>query len=285
LLFGHGGTAVEVIDDKALALPPLNLTLAKSMIERTRVCRQLRGYRDRPAADLDAIALTLVKLSQLASDLDEVVELDINPLLADADGVIALDARIRVAAAPPGTARGQRLAIRPYPKQLERVEKFPGFGKLLLRPVRPEDEQAFLRLFDRLSPEDIRLRFFAPLRELPRTQLARLTQIDYDREMAFVLETSGQGPHDILGVVRIAADPDNQKAEFALTVRSDLKGRGIGTLMLGRMLDYARDRGIGEVFGDILAENTPMIALCRDVHFSLYPLPESGGIIRASRKP
>jgi acetyltransferase len=285
LLFGHGGTAVEVIDDKALALPPLNLTLAHEMIARTRVYRQLRGYRDRAAADLDAIALTLVKLSHMVSELDEVVELDINPLLADADGVMALDARIRVAPAAADVVRGQRLAIRPYPRELERLEALPGLGQALLRPVRPGDEPAFLRLFHLLSPEDVRLRFFAPLHELPRTQLVRLTQIDYDREMAFVLEALEGDPRDIFGVVRIAADPDNQKAEFALTVRSDLKGRGIGTLLLRRMLDYANTRGIGEVFGDILSENSLMLGLCRELGFTLTPLTEDEGIVRAVRRP
>lgn len=285
LLFGHGGTAVEVIDDKALALPPLNRALAQDMIARTHVHRQLLGYRDRPPADLEAVALTLVKLSQLASDLDEVMELDINPLLADADGVMALDARIRVAPPAAGAARGQRLAIRPYPRHLERVETLPGYGKALLRPVRPEDEAAFVRFFERLSPEDVRLRFFAPLAELPHSQLVRLTQIDYDREMAFVLDLEAASGDGILGVVRIAADPDNHRAEFALTVRSDLKGRGIGTLMLGRMLDYARERGLKEVFGDVLSENVRMISVCRDLGFSISPLPESAGIVRVSRRP
>jgi acetyltransferase len=172
---------------------------------------------------------------------------------------MALDARIRVAPAAADVVRGQRLAIRPYPRELERLEALPGLGQALLRPVRPGDEPAFLRLFHLLSPEDVRLRFFAPLHELPRTQLARLTQIDYDREMAFVLEALEGEPRDIFGVVRIAADPDNQKAEFALTVRSDLKGRGIGTLLLRRMLGYANTRGIGEVFGDILSENSLML--------------------------
>lgn len=283
LLFGHGGTAVEVIDDKTLALPPLNLNLAREMIQRTRVYRQLQGYRDRPPAALDAIALTLVQLSQLVGDLDEVIELDINPLLADADGVIALDARVRVA---PATAkRGQRLAIRPYPKELERTYTIAGGGDVLCRPVRPEDEQAFLRAFARLTPEDVRLRFFAPLRELPQRQLARLTQIDYDREMAFVLEDRSAEPGEILGVARLAADPDNQRAEFAITVRSDLKGRGIGTHLMDRLLGYARERGIGEVFGDILAENTAMIALCRDFHFTLNTLAETPDILRATRQP
>jgi acetyltransferase len=285
ILFGRGGTAVEVIDDKAIALPPLNLKLAHDLLSRTRVYRELQGYRDRAAVDLNGLALTVVKVSQLVADLDEVIELDINPLLADAEGVIALDARIRVAPLPAKIARGQRLAIRPYPKALEREESLPAIGPAILRPVRPEDEAAFIRLFERLSPEDVRLRFFAPLREVPRAQLARLTQIDYDREMALVLEArSGRERDEILGVVRIAADPDNQRAEFAVTVRSDFKGHGLGTLLLRRMLDYAKERGIGEVFGDILAENTLMIALCRDLGFSLSQLPESGGILRAVRK-
>lgn len=282
LLFGHGGTAVEVIDDKVLALPPINAALARDMIERTRVYRQLRGYRDQPPADLNAIALTLVKLSQLVSELDEVVELDINPLLADATGVVALDARIRVVPLAGGARRGQRMAIRPYPKELERIESLPDLGQVLLRPVRPGDEPALLQLFHRLTQEDVRLRFFAPLRELPRIQLARFTQIDYDREMAFVLEAMSQEPKDILGIVRIVADPDNQRAEFAVTVRSDLKGRGLGTLMLQRMLDYARERGIAEVFGDVLSENKLMLSLCRDLDFNLADLPENNGIVRAS---
>ena len=286
ILFGQGGTAVEVIDDKAIALPPLNLNLARDLLSRTRVYRQLKGYRDRPPINLPELALTVVKVSQLVSDLDEITELDINPLLADAGGIIALDARIRVVALPETASRGQRLAIRPYPKVLEREETIPSLGPALLRPVRPEDENAFVRFFESLSPEDVRLRFFAPLREMPRTQLVRLTQIDYDREMAFVLETGpGSATSDILGVVRIAADPDNQRAEFALTVRSDLKGRGLGTLLLGRMLDYARDRGIGEVFGDILAENTLMLALCRQLGFEIAQIVEMAGICRATRKP
>ena len=187
LLFGQGGTAVEVIADKSLALPPLNLNLARAMMQRTAVFRQLQGYRDRPAADLDAIALTLVKLSQLVADHDEIEELDINPLLADEHGVIALDARVRLGPAIADTARDTRFAIRPYPKQLESDVEVEGFGPTLMRPIRPEDAPALIRLFERLAPEDIRLRFFSPWRSLPPDQLARLTQIDYEREMAFVL--------------------------------------------------------------------------------------------------
>jgi len=264
LLFGQGGTAVEVIDDKSLALPPLNLPLARAAMARTRVFRQLECYRDRPAANLDAIALTLVKLSQLIADHDEIAELDINPLLADEDGVIALDARVKL-----GTAHaehGKRFAISPYPKELEQIVDMPDFGACLLRPVRPEDAGAIVRLFERLSPDDIRLRFFTPWRELPPKQLARFTQIDYDREMAFALISADR--QDFLGVVRLAADPDNIRAEFAVLVRSDLKGHGLGRILMDRLIAFARERGIQTLFGEVLQENTIMLSLCRDLGFS-----------------
>ncbi|HVZ92195.1 MAG TPA: bifunctional acetate--CoA ligase family protein/GNAT family N-acetyltransferase [Rhizomicrobium sp.] len=275
LLFGHGGVAAEVIADKALGFPPLNLKLARDMIAATRVSKQLAGYRDRPAADLDAIALTLTKLSQMVCDLDEIAELDINPLLADENGAIALDARIRLAPPAKGAARGGRLAIRPYPKQLERAEGLAGFQGLSLRPIRPEDAAAAIRYFGRLDPEDVRMRFFRPMRELSPALLARLTQIDYDREMAFVLlDRSG----DILGVSRLVADPDNVKAEFAVSVRSDLKGRGLGRLLMQRLIDYARTRGIGEIYGDVLEDNVMMLALAREMGCKVTGGARSGAV-------
>ncbi|HVZ68350.1 MAG TPA: bifunctional acetate--CoA ligase family protein/GNAT family N-acetyltransferase [Rhizomicrobium sp.] len=280
LLFGQGGTAVEVIGDKSLALPPLNLALARSTMERTRVFRQLQGYRDRPAADLDALALTFVKLSQLVCDHDEIQEIDINPLLADENGVVALDARVRLSAIADERMRGDRLSIRAYPKELEQDLSVPEVGDCLLRPIRPEDAGAIVRLFQKLTPEDIRLRFFSPWREMPPTQLARLTQIDYDREMAFVLLSPATG--EILGVVRLAADPDNVRAEFAVLVRSDLKGHGIGRILMKRLIEHARARGLKELFGEVLAENTLMLALCRELGFTTGTPAGSAGILRAS---
>jgi acetyltransferase len=278
LLFGHGGTAVEVIGDRALALPPLNLTLARELMSGTRIVRQLRGYRDRPAADLDAIARTLVCLSQLVCDLDDVVEIDLNPLLADENGVVVLDSRIRIEAPRPGARRGDRLPIRPYPKELERAVTLPSIGQALLRPVRPEDAPAFIRLFESLSPDDRRLRFFGALRTLSTSLLTRLTQIDYDREMAFVLESGDE----ILGVARLAADPDNRLAEFAVTVRSNLKSRGLGTLLMQQLIEHARHRGVGQLVGDILAENTLMLALARDLGFALEATATSASVVRAT---
>lgn len=260
ILFGHGGTAVEAIDDKSLALPPLNLKLARELIQRTRVAKLLAGYRDRPPADIDALALTLVRVAQLAADFAEVIELDINPLLADATGVIALDARVRVRRA---TASGEsRLAIRPYPRELEETANAAGRA-VCLRPIRPEDEPALHDFFARLSPEDVRMRFLQPLKRLPQTLAARLSQIDYDREMALVaFDPSGT---EMLGVVRLSADPDGARAEFAIIVRTDRQGSGLGYLLMSRILAYAWSRGIGRVFGDVLAENERMIELCRSL--------------------
>ncbi|HSE77410.1 MAG TPA: GNAT family N-acetyltransferase, partial [Alphaproteobacteria bacterium] len=283
LLFGQGGTAVEVLADRALALPPLNLDLAHEMMSRTRVFRLLRGYRDRPPAALEAIALSLLRLSQLVCDLDQVVELDINPLLADAKGVVALDARVKVR--PPRDAPAQaRLAIRPYPRELETRVEFAKLGAMRLRPVRPEDEPAFHRAFERLSPEDVRMRFFAPLRRLSHEMAARLTQIDYDREMAFVLETlpADGARAEICGVVRLACDPDGKRGEFAVIVRSDLKGHGLGAFLMRQIIDYARARGVEELFGDILHENAAMRRLCLDLGFTLEELPETSAILRAT---
>jgi len=277
LLFGRGGKAVEVIDDKALGLPPLNLRLAQEMIARTRIWNELKGYRDRPAADRGAIALTLVQLSQLVCDFDEIAEIDINPLDADSTGVVALDARIRIEARKPGTNPHKRLAIRPYPSEWESREAINGFGEFRLRPVRPEDAQAFVAFAGRITPEDMRMRFLSPMRELPPSLLARLTQIDYDREMAFVLLDKDNA---VAGVARLAADPDGQRAEFAVISRSDLKGHGIGHLLMDRLVAYARSRGIAELFGDILAENTAMLALCHDLGCSITP--PSRGIVRAT---
>jgi acetyltransferase len=280
ILFGHGGTAVEVIDDKALALPPLNLSLARELMARTRVFRVLKGYRDHPPAKLDAIALALVQLSQLVSDLDEVVELDINPLLADEQGVIAVDARIRVAPLAGGTKHGSRFAILPYPKELEQHKTLPLIGDAVLRPVRPEDAPAFVTLFGKLTPEDIRMRFFASPKSTEPHQIARLTQIDYDREMAFVLYKATA--QEIFGIARLAADPDNQRAEFMVLVRSDLKRRGLGKLLLQHLIAYARKRGIGELFGDIPEDNTAMIALSDKLGFTFTQPMQSPGIVRAS---
>ena len=262
LLVGHGGVAAEVIDDKALALPPLDPVLAEDALSRTRVDRLLRGYRDRAPAAREAVGDAMVRLSQLIADVGEIAELDVNPLLVDADGVIALDARIVVAPPVAGQERGARFAIRPYPVELD-VEITHRGQSLRIRPIRPDDEPMLHAFTRRLTPEDVRMRFFGPIREMTHEMAARLTQIDYDREMAFLL-LDGQ---ELQGVGRLAADPGFEEAEFALTVASDRQGRGYGKLLLGHVLHYAKARGVVRVVGYVLRENHKMLDLARHLGF------------------
>jgi acetyltransferase len=261
VMVGHGGVAAEVIDDKALALPPLDSVLADDALSRTRVDRLLRGYRDRPPAAREAVGEAMIYLSQLIADIDEVAELDINPLLVDAAGVVALDARI-VVRKPVTEGRATRFAIRPYPVELESVIEHNG-EKLRIRPIKPEDEGLLGEFARQLTSEDIRLRFFGPIRELSHEMAARLTQIDYDREMAFLL-LDGE---ELLGVGRIAAEPNFEQAEFALVVASRRQRHGYGELLLRHVIAYARSRGIRRVIGHVLRENRKMLALTERLGF------------------
>jgi acetyltransferase len=261
LLFGQGGTAVEVLADRAIALPPLNRALAGELISRTRVAKLLAGYRDHPPAAVDAVCDVLIAVSQMLADLPQLAELDINPLWADHQGVIALDARLRVV---PSTGTGtNRFAILPYPAELAETVAWQG-RSLAVRPIRPEDEAQHRAFIEGLSSEDLRLRFFSSRRELPRSELARLVQIDYSREMAFIaLDTRADGSPDTVGVVRAVCDPDNVDAEFAIIVRSDLKSRGLGHLLLGKMIRYLREHGTQRMVGDVLRDNQAMRELAR----------------------
>ncbi len=265
ILFGQGGVAAEIIGDRAVALPPLNMALAADVVERTRVARLLRGYRDRPPANMDALYLTLIQISQMVVDLPELQELDINPLRCDSKGVMALDARIRLGVPKP---KGQRMAIRPYPAELEEWFTMADGRKALLRPIRPEDEPNHHVFVSRLTPEDIRFRFFGLVHELPHSEMARLTQIDYDREMAFVGEIELEdGSHETLGVVRTITDPDNEAAEFAIVVRSDIKASGLGKRLLTKMIAYCRSRGTKAIVGQVLKDNVRMLGFVEHLGF------------------
>ncbi|WP_439607108.1 bifunctional acetate--CoA ligase family protein/GNAT family N-acetyltransferase [Hydrogenophaga sp.] len=275
LLFGQGGVAVEVLADRALALPPLNTTLALAQIARTRVARLLRGYRDEPAADADAIAQVLVAVSQLLADVPELAELDINPLLANHEGAVALDARVRVSARRPAGAAN--FAIQPYPQEL--VERWDWQGQAVtLRPIRPEDEPQHRAFLERLDPEDIRLRVFYSRRHIEHSELARLTQIDYAREMAFIATRGGpDGAEETLGTVRAVVDPDNEAAEFGVIVRSDLKGSGLGHRLMRKMIDHLRARGTRRLVGTVLRENRGMLELAHALGFQETVNPSDPG--------
>ena len=274
IVFGEGGRALEVYRHMAIGLPPLNLPLAHDLIDRSHTAALLGAYHNHPAADRDAIALTLTKVSQLVVDLPEITELDINPLFANDEGVIAADAHIELSASAPNP---HRLSIRPYPQGLEETTTLRDGRSVVLRPIRPEDEPTHYVFMSRLTPQDILYRFFHYIGTLPHSEMARLTQIDYDREMAFIASARDQnGQAETLGVVRAVADPDNHTAEFSIIIRSDMKGQGLGSKLLTKMIDYARERDIQVLAGEVLAENQPMLKLLRVFGFSTKPAEEPG---------
>jgi len=273
ILFGQGGTSVEVVADRALALPPLNTSLAQALVDRTRVARLLRGYRDVPAADQGAIHATLVAVSQLLADIPEIAELDINPLVVNHEGAVALDARVRVSRERPAGAR--HFAIRPYPQDLVESAALRDGRAITLRPIRPEDEAQHLAFLQRLTPEDIRMRVFHTRRSIEHSELARLTQIDYEREMAFVATAPGpDGQEETLGTVRGICDPDNIEAEFGIIIRSDLKGQGLGWILMDKLVRYLRSNGTQRIVGTVLKENQGMLALGERLGFVITRHPE-----------
>ncbi|KQW93733.1 GNAT family acetyltransferase [Massilia sp. Root418] len=267
--FGPGGAAGAAggmdagAGRRTVGLPPLNMVLARDMVERTRL---------RPAAASDALCHALIQVSDLVADTCELASLRLDPLLAGADGVLALDAGITLG--PPRAS--YRLAIRAYPQELEQEVVWQG-APLTLRPIRPEDAPQHVEFFARLEADDVRLRFFSVMRELQPAQLARLTQIDYDRAMAFIATRIGSGGRpETLGVVRAVADLDNQHAEFAILIRSDLKGKGLGAILFQKLIDYFRSRGTAAIVGEALSENGGVQQLVRRFGGSVSPSPEPG---------
>jgi acetyltransferase len=235
------------------------------MIERTRVSRLLKGWREVQPADMTALVGVLTAISQLLADEPRIVEIDINPLLADAAGVVALGARVRVSAEAPGGAA--RFAIRPYPAELIETQTWQG-RRLTLRPIRPEDEEQHRRFLEKLDPGDVRMRIFYSRRSIERSELARLTQIDYEREMAFIATAlDEQGVEETLGVVRAACDADNVEAEFGIVVRSDIKGGRLGLRLMNKLIEHQRAHGTQQLVGTVLRENERMLALARELGF------------------
>jgi acetyltransferase len=278
IVFGRGGTAVEIINDKALALPPLDLSLARDLIERTRVSRLLHAYRDVPAVRHDAVAMVLVKLAQVAADIPEIREFDINPLLADESGVLAVDARVavgRVAGKFAGLGPAN-FAVRPYPSQWQRHLQIKDGWRVFVRPIRPEDEPSIHEFLRHVTSQDLRLRFFAPIKEFSHQFIARLTQLDYARAMAFV--AFDEATNELIGVVRLHSDSIYESGEYAILLRSDLKGRGLGWALMQLIIEYAKSEGLKAISGDVLQENTVMLEMCRDLGFEMHTDASEPGI-------
>lgn len=279
VMFGAGGVAVEIVDDTAMALPPIDDVLAGDLIAQTRVGRLLAGFRDRKPADRSALLKAMNGLSRLVVDFPCLVGVDINPLLADANGVIALDARIEID--PQKVEEGgpnPALVIRPYPQEWAKPLTV-GAETFTVRPIRPADIALYPDFLTQVSPDDVRLRFLAPRRAFPGDMLKRLTQLDYDRDIAFVaLTPAGK----LAAVARLSCDPDRERAEYAILVRTDLQGRGVGWSMLHHLIDYARAEKIARLEGIVLADNDKMLAMCREVGFAIEAHPDEPGAKRVT---
>jgi acetyltransferase len=273
--FGAGGTAVEIFADNQVALPPLNDYLSRELINSTRVARFLKKFRNLPPADIESLTRVLQRVSEIACELPEVQELDINPLLVDDKGVIAIDARVVVARPKHSTAHYGHMAIHPYPSELESIWQLADGTDIMVRPIRPEDAEIEQFFVQNLSPESKYFRFMQSLDKLTPIMLARFTQIDYDREMALIaVNNENTEEAHILSVARYICNPDGVSCEFALTVADAWQNKGIGGQMMQRLMNVARDRGIEIMEGEVLSSNRRMLRLCEELGFRSVKNPD-----------
>jgi acetyltransferase len=272
IMFGAGGVAVEVVDDTAIGLPPLDDVLGEGLIARTRIGRLLAGFRDRPPADKAAILRSLNAVSQMVVDFPCIAGIDVNPLLAGPEGAVALDARIELDLARiEEEGPNPDLAIRPYPGGWEKTIRSGAGAEYTLRPIRPADIALYPDFLQHVSLADIRLRFLGYRKAFPDEMLKRLTQLDYDREIAFVaLDSDGA----LCGISRLSADPNHESAEFGLLVRTDRQGQGVGRALMSHLIDYGRADGLSRIEGIMFDENDKMIELARDLGFVIRDHPD-----------
>lgn len=280
IVFGSGGTEVELMADIAMELPPLNQFLAQQLVQRARVAMALGEWRGAPAVHQEALESLLLRVSEMAAELPQLAEMDINPVLADAQGVVAVDARIVLHAEPMPAAdtHYRHLAIRPYPSQLDQWLTLRDGRVCGLRAIRPDDAAMLQALVAGLTPESRYNRFAATLTELPPETLGRFTLIDYEREMALVAVRSaaadGSEPEQIIGVARYTVNPNGSSAEFALLVADTCSGQGLGKRLMEHLMAAAREQGLAVLEGLVLRQNTAMLKLVRALGFAVKPFDE-----------
>jgi acetyltransferase len=281
--FGAGGTMIELIADRAMELPPLNAFLARRLIERSRVAETLAEWRGAPAADVAALERVLLRVSEMVCALPQLREMDINPLIVDEDGAVAVDARFVVDSTGNSPGRYNHLAILPYPASQQREWPMKGGGVYITRPIHPDDAEQLQAMVRSMSPESRYFRFVSTMPEMPARMLARFTLIDYDREMALVAVLNQQHTADdgsvtdterIIGVSRYITNPDQTSCEFSLAVADDMSGHGIGTRLMLSIIESARDKGLSEIMGLILANNSNMLKLVTNLGFTIGAYPE-----------
>lgn len=283
IAFGAGGTMIELINDRAMELPPLNQFLVRRLIERSRVNETLDEWRGASAVDRAALEHVLLRVSEMVCELPQLREMDINPIIVDASGAVAVDARIVVDSAPATARNHNHLAILPYPARYEHIWPMRGGGEYTIRPIHPDDAQMLQDLVQSLSPESRYFRFVSALKELPSAMLSRLTLIDYDREMALVaIHRAGTGTERIVGVSRYITNPDKSSCEFSLVVADDFNGKGLGSRLMLSIMEAARDKGLSEIEGLVLANNPSMLKLMKGLGFTVKRFAEDPDFMLAS---
>lgn len=283
IAFGAGGTMIELINDRAMELPPLNQFLARRLIERSRAAETLGEWRGASAVDMDKLEHVLLRVSEMVCELPQLREMDINPIIVDENGAVAVDARIVIESAPATARNYAHLAILPYPARYEQIWPLRGGGEYTIRPIHPDDAQMLQDLVQSLSPESRYYRFVSSMPELPPAMLSRLTLIDYDREMALVaIHRERKAGEDgemteterIVGVSRYITNPDKSSCEFSLLVADDFNGKGLGSRLMLSIMEEARDKGLTEIDGLVLANNPGMLKLMKGLGFEIRPFPE-----------
>jgi len=281
ITFGSGGTAVEVIKDRSIALPPLNQFLANKMITDTKVSKMLKPFRGYPAANHEAIVNTLMRISDMVAQLPEIQELDINPLFADEQGVMAVDARITVKSLHANHKPYQHMAIHPYPSELIHSIETPKGLTIQIRPIQPEDAELELEFVKSLSERSRYLRFMNSMKTLTPKMLSRFTQIDYDREMALIATTQDANNKTIeIGVTRYTTNPDGKSCEMAIVVRDDYQHQGVASALLNSLIQHAQSKGLHKMEGEVLSENSSMLNLMKQFNFKLKTMVEDRNIVQ-----
>ncbi len=284
IMLGEGGIEWRREQDAVVALPPLNMTLARYMVLQALKSGKIRGSSALAPLDIPALSELLVQVSNLILECPEITHLDIHPLLAAGDDFTLLDVSMQLT--PFSGDPQARLAIRPYPQEFEQNVLLKDGSQCLFRPILPEDEPLLKQFIDLVTKEDLYYRYFSEINEFTHEDLANMTQIDYDREMAFVAVRSKQGENEIIGVTRALSDPDNTDAEFAVLVRSDLKGLGLGRKLLEKMIHYATQHGIARLTGITMPNNRGMITLAQKLGFHVDMQIEDGIVnLELSLKP
>ncbi|MBI5329852.1 MAG: bifunctional acetate--CoA ligase family protein/GNAT family N-acetyltransferase [Betaproteobacteria bacterium] len=278
IAFGSGGVDVEAYQDRAVSLPPLNRLLAQDLIQRTRVAKLLGEFRNRPAADMNALERVLLRVSEMVCELPWISELDINPLLVDETGALAADARIIIRPLAPRADRYGHMAIHPYPTELVTHWQLPNGMDVVLRPIRPEDADMTQEFVRNLSAETKYFRYMDSVKELSPSMLVRFTQIDYDREMALLAVTTVDGKEVELGVARYAANPDGHSCEFALVVGDEWQKLGIAHKLMEMVMDVARNKGLRVMEGEVLKINRKMLHLVEGLGFKVEEHPDDDSV-------